>query len=305
MTNAYGEPEIEIIPPKPTVGPGTYTPRYNYTKTKQGGCSFGKASRFKAQPNKSAYISSQHNSDQLCTGSPGPKYHPQGHPTRMKAFSWSMGPSTATVKTKDREAAYIASGSADVGPASYKPQMSTKPQSARAVFSKGDRFPDSRPYIHSKFSLTEVVNFKDNVAPGHYTPRDISTAPHAPKYSFGPKDNPKDRKKYLKKVNRANFLDHNIAGGLARPATVEACIGPGHYSSARTPGVKQRCVFGKAKRFTRQEAQSDRSIQFISKLHCMAMQGLASPGPKYTNDIGDVQHTARQKAPRSTKLNWL
>mmetsp|Transcript_18335 Transcript_18335/g.25775 ORF Transcript_18335/g.25775 Transcript_18335/m.25775 type:complete len:300 (-) Transcript_18335:47-946(-) len=299
MTNItdtdLAEYEATQLPRKPTVGPGTYTPRHTLSKPRAPTAAFGKAPRFAGQ--KNAYISAGHNSDFLCTAGPGPKYLLKGYPNRYSQPAFSMGPSTTTVKKKDKEAAFVASGAAFVGPAAYNPKFSlAKPQTARAIFSKGARFPHRQPFLGKQFAQLEEANFADQVPPNQYNPRDIHTAPAPARWSFGPSNPPKDLRK-IKKLNRTTFITHNIQGGSAKPATLECCIGPGHYTPRGV--TKTSAIFSKSKRFAKQESQ------FISKLHCLAQSGAVSPGPKYLNFVGDVYHTSKAKVPKTARLHWL
>lgn len=101
----------------PTVGPGSYDPRMTLTASASPRADFGLAHRF--LPSKVGYISPRHNSDLLCTASPGPKYHVV--PTaatypRPPALGWGE---KLSAEQREKKAALIAASNdaTDVGPA--------------------------------------------------------------------------------------------------------------------------------------------------------------------------------------------
>ena len=99
------------------VGPATYSPRFELSSSAAPRAHFGQAHRF--LPAKVGYISPQHNSELLCTASPGPKYAIA--PTdatfpSQPAVGWG---DKATAMQREKKASFIVEDGNDVGPAGH------------------------------------------------------------------------------------------------------------------------------------------------------------------------------------------
>jgi hypothetical protein len=100
------------------VGPGAYSPRDALRSPASPRASFGTAVRFATAGRSGGYISPRHQSDLLCTASPGPKYNTA--PTaatypRQPALGWG---DRNEAMHRDKKATFLAMTDAnDVGPA--------------------------------------------------------------------------------------------------------------------------------------------------------------------------------------------
>lgn len=94
-------------------------------------------------------------------------------------------------------------------------------------------------------------------------------------------------------------MTHSIAGGLAKPATLECNVGPGDYITPRFGDVEDqihngsiRSGFGSSPRFLKA------GLQYISAEHAKANVGQAGPGPKYLVALNPA-------TPRTSGLKWI
>ncbi len=129
------------------MGPNAYDINYAQTSRRAPRATMGTQARFRAS--RYAYISAGHNSDLLCTASPGPIYYvPAANVTARSAPAYSWGPAphvSYASKPTDRKssAAFSTSGSDEVGPAMYAPKhAAVLPAAPRAVFPQQPRFTD-------------------------------------------------------------------------------------------------------------------------------------------------------------------
>lgn len=275
---------------KDQVGPGTYSPQFETTKHKAAKHSFGKQERF--AESKQSFISKHHQSDLLCTTSPGPKYYPDPSPAKHKAPAYSWGEKLTAEQRAKKLALQVPD--TDVGPSTYKPKHTSVLSSApRPTFGKQDRFGGSVGYLYVNSTPAEV-------GPGTNDPDDHYQAHKAPSFSFGKKKNKEQTPGEQRSKPRTSFMTHSIAGGLARPATMECNIGPGDYHPKYNDineNSRQAFGFGTSSRFIKA------GVQFLSPEHAKSNVGHIGPGPKYYSHISDLSY--EPKAPRGAGLKWV
>jgi hypothetical protein len=273
---------------KPSIGPGSYQPNGALLSEASPRATFGLAHRF--LPSKVGYISPRHNSDLLCTASPGPKYNTA--PTaatypRQPALSWGE---RLTLEQREKKSHLITSDNSDVSPSSYTPRIALlKPTAPRCAFSRSSRF-------GGPFGSYQTLN---NSAGGSsmYNPSDAAIQPTSPRYSFGAAH--QNGLNEVRHKPRTSFMTHSIRGGLAKPATLECNIGPGDYAP-HTGDIGDnngsiRSGFGSSPRFQKG--------LYISAEHAKANAGQSGPGPKYLVAVGTTSYSG--KTPRTSGLKWI
>ena len=198
------------VPKAPSLGPGQYTPRTVSTTRASPRWSFGVQERF--LPPKVSYISKHHQSDLLCSASPGPKYifnnnmaSPRGNPTGPRACVHGWGTLADNLERADRENSRVHID-ADVGPGTYTPREAFKLRNApRTVFGKADRFPEVMPFTSTTHDEHQI-NYS---SPGPiYHANHRLTQREGRSTGFGKRRAPGDPPP--KKAGRSAFLTHNI-----------------------------------------------------------------------------------------------
>lgn len=156
------------------VGPATYEPNYFFTKPRPKTVSFSKTARF--LPPKLSYISSNHNSELLCTTSPGPIYNVSANnPTKRAAPAYHFAPPPLESKFDDLKL----------------------PQEARMLLSMATQSQTNRENQRSTF----LAGPRDSVGPAAYTPKFDLLKKQPPLVHFA---NPleKDRSKFKRLPDR-------------------------------------------------------------------------------------------------------
>lgn len=278
---------------KVTIGPGSYTPHYDFTKTTNGRPVMGRQHRFLGP--KEPFISPHHVSAQLCTAGPGPKYRYEDT-TLPKAQSATMGPKESLEELRVKAAQRAKYSINDIGPTSYTPNpAAVKPKGPNATFGCADRFPKTAPFISKLHAERNIDTSKPG--PNHYHANHLATKHEAAHYSFGHTEPRRNRTNA--DCSRPYFITHSIKGGLAKTATMECVIGPADYTPTERASAHQAPVygFGTSKRFQKP------GVVFISAEHCKAQTGWSGPGPKYYSSTGDVSYKTRPN--RASTLSWI
>ncbi len=270
------------------VGPASYDPRYAPVIRSAPRCSFPTAVRF--EPRKVGFISRYHNSNLLCSESPGPAYAYKHQASWRNAPAHSFGGGRRERRQAGGLNESIALEAArGVGPASYQVRHAITLRKAPATsFGTAKRF--TRDVNTSDLTIEEdtlmALPIDSKTIHRNHSNR---IRRNAPSMSF-----PRQGAQYQ---TRTWFLNHNVRGQLSHPATSECAIGPGEYA----PNYKynkrpQGTTFGKSSRFGKP------GLRFISNKHCQDSLGAASPGPKYASRLNN---TGTSKLNSRASWNWV
>ena len=266
-------------------GPGSYTPR-DSTRTTAPRATFAHAQRF--LPSRIGNASLHHNTDLLCTASPGPKYNVTAATAatypRSPALSW--GDKAEVMAARERRATLVAVTDGTAGPAAYSPRYaSLVPAAPRVSFPRSPRF--AAPVLGSATSGAVTA----------LSPNLHVCVPVSPRYSFAPPAHVSHGREGYAYKPRTSFMTHSIRGGLAKPATLECNIGPADYHPHERSGVgaaglppvrspravgaasssanKGASGFGSSPRFLRP------GLQYLSAEHARAHVGAVGPGSSF------------------------
>lgn len=314
MTHSQGGSVAAAAATAAIVGPATYTPRFELSSTTAPRAQFGQAHRF--LPAKVGYISPQHNSDLLCTASPGPKYNitpTEATFPRQPAVGWG---DKTTAMQREKKASFIVEDGPDGGPAAYSPRVAiVKPSAPRCAFSRSSRFGGPFGSYQTLSNTSSSVSMNNGTGPPPPIPSFDAITSQSPRFSFGPPRTPRDpqqqqRSQEIVYKPRTSFMTHSIAGGLARSATMECGIGPGAYEPHLPDEIgstghqivhenNAKSGFGSSARFTKP------GVQYFSAEHARVNIGQGSPGPKYLVQLGTTGYQPQCVVRSSTAgLRW-
>lgn len=231
--------------------PLSYSPNVALIHSTSPRTQFGTAHRF--LPSKVGYISPRHNSDLLCTASPGPKYNVV--PTaatfpRQPCLGWGDR-NQLEQREKRQGMAAMAMQASDVGPAAYTPRVqSVKPAAPRCAFSRSDRF-------GGPFGSYQTLNNSLGNGGSTSTANWDTVLSSSPRYSFGGGGEKELRNGVLtdrihaRQKPRTSFMTHSIRGGLARPATLEVRIDFSQTCIRLLSSLLSCCLISQKRRVTK------------------------------------------------------
>lgn len=164
------------------------SPSVDYVTEASPRTKFGLSHRF--LPSKVGYISPRHNSDLLCTASPGPKYAIVPNATtypRAPALSW--GEKLTQEQYQKKQQLQASAQETDTSPSYYNPKIGVIKETApRCAFSRSSRF-------GGPFGSYQVLNNSSTPTTNQIQPNFETTLPSSPRYSFGQKQ-------------KSHYLDH-------------------------------------------------------------------------------------------------